>query len=289
MICGVDIGGTYTRIGRVDAAFNVHDFKRVKTASIVDDFSAFLQAYIQTHAHVSRIVMGFPGVVNPHTKTVLKIANQPHLESLDIQALETFLNLPIDINKDTYHLFMVDQKAGHLKTQPNILGFYLGTGLGHVIYLNHQIHYGDTYAAAELGHQAFRHSQAQCPCGLKGCFETKVSGHYLTHVHATYFNDIPFAGLFKATEHPHYEMLTDMLDAFAFIIASQMHILNVSHIIIGGGVPHMTDFPTSYLTQKIHTYIRHEALKPISIYWADARPEKGVIGAAMAGYQKELP
>ncbi len=288
MICGIDIGGTFTRIGAVDETFTVHDLQRVKTSEIADDFSAFLKAYVKTHPSIHRIVMGFPGVVNPQTHAIVKIPNQPALERLDIQALGRALNLPIDIDKDTYHLFRYDQRKGDLLNHLNLLGFYLGTGLGHVMYLNGQIHYGDDFAAAELGHQALKHGEKPCPCGLKGCFETVVSGHYLAHLHETYFKTVPFDDLFRQTvDSDHRDVIDTFVDDFAFIIASQMHILDVRHIIIGGGIPVMKDFPKVQLVDRIHVHLRKSHLIPANIYFSENPTEQGVIGAAIAGYEKE--
>lgn len=288
MICGIDIGGTFTRIGTVDSLLKVHNFEKLKTATVVDDFSAFLKAYIHTQKSIERIVIGFPGVVNPETKTVLKVPNQKSLEHLDIPALEKDLNLPIDIYKDTVILFKYDQRKGQLTENANVCGFYLGTGLGNIIYLNHQVHYGDNYAASELGHQAIQGSEKPCPCGLKGCFETVCSGHYLKHLHTTYFSDIAFDALFtQYVKSTHREKIDAFIDDFAFIIASQMHILDVKHIIIGGGIPLMSDFPKNELNEKINAFIRHPKLRPAAIYWSDNDPEQGVIGAAIVGYEKE--
>lgn len=288
MICGIDIGGTFTRIGCVDDSLNVHGFTRVQTPTVVDDFSGFIKAHIAAYPSVRKIVIGFPGVVNPKTQEIIKIPNQKSLERLDIKALEKRFNLPIEIYKDTVLLFHYDQHVAQLKGYPNVLGFYLGTGLGNIIYLNHQIHYGDTFAAAELGHQGIKGNQSPCPCGLEGCFETVCSGHYLKYLHQTYFASIPFDALFSEYgQSSHRERIETFIDDFAFIIASQMHILDVKRIIIGGGVVQMTDFPKASLTQKINQAIRHEALKPAVVYWSQETPEQGVIGAAIAGFKKE--
>ncbi len=288
MICGIDIGGTFTRIGIVDSSFNVYDFKKIKTKTVADDFSAFIKAYISTQDSIERIVIGFPGVVNPETKKVLKVPNQKTLEHLDILALENELNLPIDIYKDTVLLFKYDQRFGRLKAYANVLGFYLGTGLGNIIFLNHHIHYGDFFAASELGHQGIQGSEKACPCGLKGCFETVCSGHFLKYLHSTYFSEIPFEALFtQYHQSDHREKIERFIDDFAFIIASQMHILDVKHIIIGGGIPSMKDFPKDRLHEKIDAFLRHPKLRPASIYWSDNDPMQGVIGAATLGYEKE--
>lgn len=288
MILGIDIGGTFTRFGKVHRNLHVEELIKVHTNDIVDDFSAFLNRYLNNDSRIEKIVIGFPGVVDPTTNSIIKIANKKTLESLNLAQLSDTLNLPIKINKDTYHLFYYHQSVFDLTATSNILGFYLGTGLGNVIYLNHRIHMGDTYSASELGHQEIYGSLEPCSCGLKGCNETKLSGHYLEFLHRTYFKKIPLEKLFLSYEsQKNGFILEEFLDYFAFVIANQVHILDVRTIVLGGGIPHMQGFPQNHLNSLINSHIRHPRMLPLNIYFTQPNPESGVIGAAIAGYQKE--
>lgn len=282
MICGIDIGGTYTRIGLVDHDLTIHAFEKHPSTLIIENFSVFLKEYISRHHPPSQIVIGFPGVVNPQSKKIMNVPNLKAAETLDIQQLENALKIPIHINKDTHHLFLSDQHALGVSNIPNVLAFYLGTGLGFVIYLNHQIITGDEFIAGELGHQKLKGIDAPCQCGLRGCYETICSGWYLKNLHQNYFKEIPLDQLFEAYTHStHRSYIDQFIDDFAFVIASQLNLFGVKHAIIGGGIPQMKGFPKETLENLVKNKIRHPALKPIKLYFSESDDNQGVIGAAL--------
>lgn len=282
MILGIDVGGSFTRLGVVDPALNVSYFYKVKTQEVVEDFSAFIRNFVATIPLLKGVVMGFPGVVNPMSQSLIKIPNQPQLSSLDIAVLSQQINLPILIDKDTHLLFHYDRFQKKLDHTPNILGFYLGTGLGNIIVLNHQIIRGDHHSASELGHLKIRHHETHCPCGLKGCYETNVSGHYLKALHQAQFTT-PYDRLF--IDHPNHPLIQAFIDDFCEAMMIEIHLLDVNTIIIGGGVVHMKGFPKDLLVKRLNQSIRHDTAPPLAVHFTDDNPHNGVIGAAIWGYQ----
>jgi len=282
MILGIDVGGSFTRLGVVDKDLNVFHFHKVNTQEVVEDFSAFIRNFVANIPPINGVVMGFPGVVNPMSQSLIKIPNQPQLSSLDIPLLSQHINLPILIDKDTHLLFHYDRFQKKLNLTPNILGFYLGTGLGNVIVLNHQIIRGDHHSTSELGHLKVRDHEVMCPCGLKGCYETKVSGHYLKALHEKLFTS-PYDKIF--IDHLQHPMVQAFIEDFCEAMMIEIHLLDVNTIIIGGGVVQMNGFPKDMIVKHLNQSLRHESALPLNIHFTDENPHAGVIGAAIWGYQ----
>src|SRR5262249_7353311 len=63
-----------------------------------------------------------------------------------------------------------------LKSQPrNVLGMFLGTGIGGGLIINREIYRGFTECAGEIGHMVLELNGPKCGCGNRGCFEALAS------------------------------------------------------------------------------------------------------------------
>lgn len=288
-IVGMDIGGTYTRIGIVDRQRNLHHPLILSTNELVEHFNETIIAYVEEHRANFPIIalsMGFPGIVDAKTLEVIAVPNQHKLVGKDyLPELATSLGLPIYLDKDTNFLFTNDLYDLGLQDTPSVLAFYLGTGYGNAIRLNHEIFVGDHGIAGEIGHIPMRDVEDHCGCGGIGCVETRVSGTKLRKIQTDSFPDCPIGQLF--TQHTSSSEIQAFIRDFALTIATEITLLDVSTIIVGGGVVAMADFPRADLEKHIHAYLRSDSLRDtLNVHYAHSHPENGVIGAALHAFAK---
>lgn len=292
-VVGIDIGGTYTRIGIVNKQNKIFEVKKELTEEIVNDVAAFIIQYVREHLSKYNIVaisIGFPGIVDAQKLEVISVPNQRKLENSNyLKAISEELKLPIFIDKDTNLLLTYDIYHLNLEKHPYVLGFYLGTGFGNAIKLDHKLIRGEHGYAGEIGHIPVRDNLEICGCGKIGCVETQTSGVKLTKIQQEYFIDCPIEQLFsKFSNHP---SLVTFIRDLARIIATEIILLDVSTIILGGGVINMKDFPKETFKTEILKYLRSDQEgNSLQLFYTTSESENGIIGASMLAFNalKEL-
>jgi len=288
-VVGIDIGGTFTRIGIVNQENITFEVKKVLTESLLADFANFIIQYVRENTEKYNLVaisFGFPGIVDVDKLEVISVPNQRILEGSNyLKVIAETLNLPIYIDKDTNLLFTYDINHLGLDSVPSVLGFYLGTGFGNALKLNHKLIRGDHGSAGEIGHIPVHSSVDVCGCGKIGCVETLTSGVKLVKIQQEYFIDCPIEQLF--TKFSSHASLVEFVYNLASVIATEIILLDVTTIILGGGVIAMEDFPKQALETEIKKFLRNEiAVKSLKVLYTTSDSENGIIGASMLAYNE---
>lgn len=294
VIIGIDIGGTHLRIGAVDRAGHVVHFEKHESREVCGDggsaqrLIALIRGYLARNGlteRVAALAAGFPSTVSRDKRTVYSSPNLPlggegGLDGQDVVAiLQTALNVPVFLDKDTIFLLQYDLVRMNLRDKGCTIGIYYGTGIGNAIYLDGKFLTGKHGVAGELGHIPFYGSANICGCGSRACAETHASGYVLRNLWQEHFSDMPFCELFL--RHAEDSRIKGFIEAMAIPFATEMNIFDPDQVIVGGGVVEMAGFPMELLQGYLREFVR----KPypgedFALLRASAAPETGVIGAA---------
>lgn len=180
---GIDIGGTGTKYGLVDAEGKVLFQDRMPTTSheTFDDFIKDLSIAIDKHidSKIYKLVgigVGAPNG-NFHRGTIEHAPNLRWKGVLPLaNSLEDFFKVPVVVTNDANAAAVGEMIFGGAKEMKDFIVITLGTGLGSGIVANGQLVNGYDGFAGELGHVTIHHGQGRdCGCGRKGCLETYVS------------------------------------------------------------------------------------------------------------------
>lgn len=282
-VLGIDVGGTSVRIGLVNNENKVIEMVKHLSSEIAPKFREEIVNYFNNFKNKYNIIavsIGFPGLVNDYTKEILNIPNQKLFETKDyIKELIEILNIPVYIDNDVNNLLLFDVNKFNLKDK-NVLGFYIGTGFGNGIYLNNEIFVGDNNYAGEMGHIPIYGNELVCGCGKKGCLETLVSGVALLSIHNKYFKDTDYDEIFN--NHINSPHIIKFIEMLASAIVTQIVMLDVNNIILGGGVIHKKGFPRKLLEDNIKKHLRsYDLVSKLKIYYSESLPEDGIIGASL--------
>lgn len=288
LIIGIDIGGTHFRIGAVDSAGNVADFRKLPVGQVfrggepLKELTVFLKEYCAGKA-VGAVSIGFPATLDEQRKTVLQAPNVAFLENLPVvEVLSEALGLPVFIERDVTMALQYDCLKYRIPDRGIVCGLYFGTGIGNAISINGVPLVGRNGTAGELGHIPVDGSDEPCGCGNRGCMETIAGGKYLMKLCRTEFAGTPIGELFK--RHWDAESLRTFVDRMVMAVATVVNILNPHHILIGGGVPAMEGFPTEYLLERIYFHTRKPMpAADLNVLLTEDTPTKAVIGAAIHG------
>ena len=120
---------------------------------------------------IHAIAAGAPGVINQDKGVVLFSPNLPWRD-YDIRTpIEKRFGVPFFIGNDVNVGVLGEYKYGAVKGFRNIVGFFVGTGMGGGLILNGKLFTGHDFKAAEYGHMVLDPEGPLCNCGQRGCLE----------------------------------------------------------------------------------------------------------------------
>lgn len=185
-VVGIDIGGTNTVFGIVDARGSILSSGSVKTQSYsaigdyVDEVCKNLLPLIVAQGGVEKIKgigIGAPNG-NYYSGTIEFAPNLPWKGIIPLAALfEEKLGIPTALTNDANAAAVGEMTYGAARGMKDFIMITLGTGVGSGIVINGQVVYGHDGFAGELGHVIMRRGETGrlCGCGRKGCLEAYCS------------------------------------------------------------------------------------------------------------------
>ncbi|WP_422079515.1 ROK family protein [Ulvibacterium sp.] len=183
-VWGIDIGGTYTKVGLVTEEGEILASKEFRTGAR-EPFSVFMENLEREIKGLKSEVTELPeivaiGVGAPNANSLTgNIEYPPNLKWGDIiplvKSIEKVFDLPVTIANDANAAALGHLKFGPAKEMRNFVALTLGTGLGSGIIVNGKLLLGAHAMAAELGHVNVDPNGRHCNCGLQGCLETYAS------------------------------------------------------------------------------------------------------------------
>ncbi len=184
-VIGIDMGGTNTVFGVVDARGVVLASNSIKTRKhdkiedyideLYDETMKLLKS-IDAVDKVGGIGMGAPNA-NYFTGVIEDGVNLPWPTPIPIaQMLMDKFNIPVAITNDANAAAIGEMTYGAARGLKDFIMITLGTGVGSGIVINGQLVYGHDGFAGELGHVIVKRNNGRlCGCGRSGCLETYCS------------------------------------------------------------------------------------------------------------------
>ncbi len=291
---GVDIGGTFIRIGIVNREYNLFCYEQYSSGCLSCDSAVelirLLGDYIKDNKEytLSGIAVGIPGRVAGDGSYVFSVPRIPGLQNTDLGGiLKKELGLPVYVDRDVNNLMTYDIKKNNLDPNKNktVLGFYIGTGMGNGLWINGGIHRGCHGVSGELGHIPLYGVSDTCACGAVGCAETRCSGEYLEKIVKAHFSDCTIKDIF--VKHGSDLRVMQFIKDCAIPIATEMIIMDPHIVIIGGGVAGMIGFPLKELEGEIFSKTRHSLPeRDITIVCSENIKTAGIIGGCMKLFEE---
>jgi len=295
-VLGVDVGGTYIRMGVVSRDLELRDFRMVLTQTLYGDedpkdpvrelIDSIKRYGAEWENELIALSIGFPSIISKDKRTIYSSPNLPGFDRVPIaDLLEREFRIPIFVDNDVNHLLLYDIQRLDLFHEEIIAGFYIGTGLGNAIYIAGKLLSGKNGTAAELGHIPVMHRHDPCGCGNAGCIELYASGKRLQEICRKHFPDTDIRDVF--VKHGGSGVIQDFIEAIAIAVSTEINILDPDHVIIGGGVVNMDRFPKAELERYIKMHVR----KPypadrLSIIYTTENQKAGVAGAAYSALRR---
>lgn len=187
LVVGVDIGGTNTVFGVVDARGQIRSQNSIKTGnySTAEEYLAVLAPELNRiieqaggRGQFQGIGIGAPNG-NYYKGTIEDAANLSWGDKKVVpfvDMLQEATGIACVLTNDANAAAIGEMTYGVAKGMKNFIMITLGTGVGSGIVINGQLVYGHDGFAGELGHVIVRRRNGRlCSCGRRGCLEAYAS------------------------------------------------------------------------------------------------------------------
>jgi glucokinase len=257
-VIGVDLGGTKIAAGVVDGQLRV--VRRARTATPTQGPDAVIAAIVGVIRELEQgevaVGVGAPGPV--HDGIVMAAPNLAGWTAPVPLAdrLGAALGVRVTVDNDATAGAVGEWTAGAGRGARNLLGVWLGTGVGGGLVLDGVPFSGSAGGAGELGHVVVQPGGAVCGCGRRGCLEAYAgraamegavrarvaAGEQtvLTAIMAEKGRTRMTSGVWaKALERGDAmagELLEAAVAALGVAVGSAINLLDLDTVVVGGGV-----------------------------------------------------
>jgi glucokinase len=178
-VAGVDLGGTKIQTA-VLAGDRVLGTSRVATprdgaASVVAAIASAVDGALADAGgrRLAGVGVGSPGGIDRDSGTVSGARNLPGFaEPVDLgpQLTKALSGTPVTLDNDVRVGVYGEHRLGAGRPYANLLGVWLGTGVGGGVIIDRRLLEGRG-AAGEIGHMVVKDGGWRCSCGRRGCLE----------------------------------------------------------------------------------------------------------------------
>jgi glucokinase len=185
LIIGVDLGGTSMRAMVVDTNYQIlgEDKRRTKAQDkprkLIEEIADLIEEAVDKAdvkwSMIRAISIGAPGSVDPVRGIV---HHAPNLGWHDVRLgakLKELLGVPVLVENDVNVGVVGEHALGAAQGTHDVVGIFVGTGIGGGIILKDELYDGFRGAAGELGHMILQVDGPKCGCGRRGCAEALAS------------------------------------------------------------------------------------------------------------------
>ena len=212
------------------------------------------------HADLTAVGIGAPGAIDTEAGTVSSSPNLPGFQeaapvALGAMVSEALGGVPVRLDNDVRVAILGEWKRGAGRGYRNLLGVWVGTGVGGGLVLDGKVYQGQG-AAGEIGHMIVKPGGRVCSDGRRGHLEAyagrgqmEVQARRLVKEgHKTDLFDIMakrgrtrlssgvWAVALEKKDKMARELVDDAVEALGVGVASVQNLLALEAIVIGGGL-----------------------------------------------------
>jgi glucokinase len=309
-ILGIDLGGTKVLAAVLDREGQIVARARAKTRGWRDDDEVFATIAQAGHRaieragidvdHIAAVGICSPGPIDFNSGYIIETANLRFKNfPLGPRIAEEF-GRPAIIENDVNAAVYGEFRAGSARGARDVLGVFVGTGIGGGLILNGSLYRGFSANAGEIGHVIVKAGGPKCNCGNRGCLEAVASRTAITReirkaIKRGYRSTIPRKviesdGLsgkqLKAAYDTGDKLIRKNINRAAELIGigigSQLNLLGLEMVVLGGGV--VEAFGDEFV-DRIDSIARDIAFdvnsKKVKFTRAALGDDAGVMGAAI--------
>lgn len=309
---GIDLGGTNIQAGLLDGNDKLLATDRLKTKAEAGEDAVVkrIAKLSQTVAEkagvkledIAGVGIGAPGAINYKKGVVLNAVNLCWTDFPLAKALGKELGLPVEVDNDVNVGTWGEFKAGAGKGYSDLMGIFVGTGIGGGIVLGGELYHGHFLTAGEVGHTVLNADAGLGRCTLENlASRTNIVNQIKQLIrsnHPSVISDLTEGDLTRvrskilaeAFRQEDYIAMTVIGRAAHYIgvsIANAVTLLSLPCVVVGGGVTEALQEDWIELIRDVfEEYVFPPELTKCKIVSSKLGDDAGTIGAALLAKQR---
>ncbi len=291
---GIDVGGTNLKFGVVSSEGELLYKKKYKTTDLRNS-SDFVQSFIEIvrkelseKGNIQKVGIGLPGMISKDRRIALEMANIPELNGCNlVERLEdTFPGKNFFLENDANAAALGELHFGEKSLPSSFIFITMGTGIGGAAIIDGEVFTGANGNGMEIGHIiAGNGKTVEKNIGKKGIvaiaeklLEKKDKQSLLRVDRKLDPKEIVQAA--KSDDKIALEVFKKVGEFLGECIISSVRALDISTVIIGGGISKTFDYVNRSMMKKIEQFLPDYYTKNLQIRLASLANNAGIIGAA---------
>ena len=315
-VIGVDMGGTKILSAVIGPGGNILGTAKVPTKAdrgpsvVIDRIADSIRKAIDKSGvaptSIEAVGIGAPGPLDPATGVVIFA---PNLRWKDVRLkdeLEARVGFPTFVDNDVNVGTLGEHVFGAGQGFQNVVGIFVGTGIGGGIILQGELFHGASKTAGEIGHIIVKAGGPRCGCGTRGCLEaiasrTAMTKQFrkaikkgqksvlseLTGGDLTAIRSGVLAKAIRLNDKLTLKVIKKTTKYLGVGIGSIVNFLNPEMIVLGGGVVEaLDDTFLDNIRAAAEKYALPDTLSGVQIVPAKLGDNAGILGAAALARQR---
>ncbi|WP_158858002.1 ROK family protein [Lunatibacter salilacus] len=292
---GIDVGGTYVKIGLVKSDGEIVEFHKEDTSLMKLEPEGFNEAfvkvvgkYLQKYTQVSHVGIGIPGLISKDRNTTLEIPAISELNGFELghRLKEQYPSIVFHLENDANAAAVGEFHFGHEKTSGNFLFITLGTGIGSALIMDGEVFKGVRGNAMEMGHMLSRNNiRLEVLIGRKGIITImkKKMAEFPDEVGGLGTEELGMHLLVRTANEGNkvsLEVFKEVGEILGEAIVSTVRILDVNEVYFGGGISAGLPHILPSLEKMVKTNLTPYYTESFSLKRATLENNAGTLGAA---------
>ena len=233
---------------------------------------------------LSSVGVGLPGLYDASEGVATFLPNlPPDWERRPIAGpLHARLGLSVRLVNDARAFGLAELHLGAGRGCDTMVGLVLGTGVGGVVVVGGEVHFGHDGTGGELGHQTLLPDGPPCTCGNRGCLEAFARADVVAAACGTATAEAGVAAA-QAGDRRAIDGLTEVGRWLGIGISNLIVILTPDRVVLGGGVSGAGDLLLQPIRDEVRRRVHVTDLDAVEIVTAELGTWAGAIGAGVHG------
>jgi glucokinase len=251
---------------------------------------------------LAAVGIGAPGAIDPESGVVLEAVNLRWNDVPLADLMRKKLGVPVFVDNDVNVAVWGEHQLGAGKKSNDLLGVWIGTGIGGGLVLNGRLYYGTFLTAGEIGHtilfpgnppgsRSLEHNASRTAIAER--LSRLIRGNRKSSITKLVDGDLDaiksrtIAEAYKGGDKLTQDVIHNAADMIGISIAGMVTTLSLGRVVLGGG---LTEALGESLVEKVRESVKRnvfpEKCRQVEVVGTKLLDEAGVLGAALIAAER---